>query len=149
MKISMLGMTVAIILIAAPAAAFAGHYNLQVWNFATDNCDTVPSGGWCESVVVQVSTSTWCGSSCSWGEKTDTYNTAMNAIYNYWTAGLSSQGFRGMVWPSCPSTYLYCQSIYPDGYYHGQLSIWNLADYSAGSRNDYVTEISRQGFYKK
>ncbi len=147
MKVSMLRAIAAIIVLSAPASAFAGHYNLQVWNFVTDNCDAVPPGSWCQSVTIQVSSSTWCGSHCSWEEKTDTYNKAMNALYSYWIDGLSFQNFRMMVWPSC-STYAGCQSTYSGGYSNGQLSIGNVADYSAGSRNDYIREIDRRGFYR-
>jgi hypothetical protein len=140
MKIIMLGVTFAIMLVSVPA--FAGHDNIQVWDFTTDNCDQVSTGQVCESVTVEVSTSTWCGSSCSGSEKGDTFNKAMDALSAYWLGGLSSQGFRGILLPVCPNHgYFQCQSIYNSGYSNGTISVANLEDGTAGSRNDYTSEI--------
>lgn len=147
MKTIMYVVTSAIMLISLPA--FAGHYNIQVWDFTTDDCDEVTEGGLCESVTVEVSTSTWCGASCSGSEKDSTFNKAMSAILSYWEEGLSSQNFRGMLRPVCPSHhYFECNSVYNSGYSAGTVSVENLEDGTSGSRNDYVTEIDRHQIIK-
>jgi hypothetical protein len=147
MKTMMNVVTSAIMLISVPA--FAGHYNIQVWDFTTDDCDEVTPGGICESVTVEVSTSTWCGASCSGSEKDDTFNKAMSALLTYWEDGLSSQGFRGMLRPVCPGHgYFHCQSVYISGYSEGTVSVANFEDGTGGSRNDYISEVDRHQVIK-
>lgn len=146
MKGLMVGSVLAIMLASAPA--FAGHYSIQVWDFTTDDCDAVATGQVCESVTVEVSTSTWCGSSCSSSEKSDTFSKAITALQSYWNGLLQSAPFRGMVQPSCGSNYFGCHSLYSGGFSNGAVSVENLEDGTSGSRNDYTTEIDRHQIIK-
>jgi len=137
MKPSTLGMAVAVAVVLSSTAAFAGHYNSQLWRFYTNDCEPVAWGGHCVSITLEVSASTWCGSSCSWSEKTATFNKAMNAFQSYWSINLQSLGFRERVTPVC-STYLPCESFYVGGYYDDTLSIKSMGDYNSDSRGDEV-----------
>lgn len=132
MKTFMLVM--AIVLSSTPA--FAGHYNQQIWRFYTDDCDQVASGSRCTLIELEVSTSTWCGLSCSWSEKTDTFNKAINALLVYFDTYLRASGFRDMVVPVC-STYQSCYSTYSGGYDDGQTSVTNFGDWSTDFRQDF------------
>jgi hypothetical protein len=126
---------VAVVLFSTPA--LAGHYNQQIWRFYTENCDQVASGATCTEKALEVSTSTWCGSSCSWSEKTDTFHKAMNALQSYYDLYLRPNGFREKITPLC-SSYLNCYSAYSGGYSDGETSVWSFGDWSTGSRQDFA-----------
>lgn len=54
-----------------------------------------------------------------------------------------------MLRPVCPNHgYFHCQSVYNSGYSNGTVSVENLEDGTAGSRNDYISEVDRHQIIK-